>query len=494
MRFTLSLPPFQSLPEASPERTTSATIGNRVPSRRPALSPGRSSYRVAHFPQLVEQWHPSLNGDLTPGDVTFGSGKRIWWKCPVAVDHEWPAPPARRTRGSGCPFCDNQRLSITNCLATRFPLIAAEWHPTKNGKVRPRSIIAGTGRKFWWRCSEDLTHEWRTSPGKRIEGSGCPYCAHVTVAPSNCLATLRPELAAQWHPARNGPLRPTDVIVGSTRTVWWRCPVARDHVWQTTCHARATMDEGCPFCANRQVARDNTLAARFPDLASEWHPTRNGSMGPEDIVPGSKQIVWWRCGRRVAHTWKASVARRTRDGTGCPICLGRALTPATSLAALAPAVAAEWHPAKNGGITPSDVLAGSGKAYWWRCPVARDHVWRAPVHRRVEGTCCPFCLGRRPSRTNTLATQFPDVAREWHALLNAPLTPRDVVAGTKRKVWWTCPEGHDWQAPVNQRTRDGQRCPACRALATHVPAASPLTRSRPGTRKRLGFPAPAGRK
>ncbi|MGD0524193.1 MAG: zinc-ribbon domain-containing protein [Polyangiaceae bacterium] len=427
-----------------------------------AIPKSRSSYRVAHFPHLVAQWHPSLNGDLTPADVTFGSGKRIWWKCPGGPDHEWPAPPVRRTRGSGCPFCENQRLSVTNCLATRFPRLAAEWHPTRNGKTRPRTIIAGTGRQFWWRCSKDRSHEWRTSPSKRIEGSGCPYCANVAVAPSNCLATLRPDLARQWHPTKNGAVRPTDVVVGSTQSVWWRCPVAKDHLWRTTCAARATQDEGCPFCANRQLARDNTLAARFPEVASEWHPTLNGMAKPRDLVPGSKAKVWWRCGRDSAHAWQAAVCRRTRDGTRCPVCLGRALTPATSLAAVAPYVAAQWHPHRNGDVEPRDVLAGSGKAYWWQCAVAKDHVWRAPVHRRVEGTGCPFCLGRRPSRTNALATQFPELAREWHAERNAPLTPRQVVAGSKREVWWTCASGHDWRAAVYQRTRGGGRCPTCR--------------------------------
>ena len=29
-------------------------------------------------PEVAKQWHPSLNGDLTPNDITKGSVKRIW--------------------------------------------------------------------------------------------------------------------------------------------------------------------------------------------------------------------------------------------------------------------------------------------------------------------------------------------------------------------------------------------------------------------------------
>ncbi len=42
-------------------------------------------------PELVAQWHPTKNGQLTPCDVTAGSGRKVWWKCPKGDDHEWPA-------------------------------------------------------------------------------------------------------------------------------------------------------------------------------------------------------------------------------------------------------------------------------------------------------------------------------------------------------------------------------------------------------------------
>ena len=57
-------------------------------------------------PELVKQWHPTLNGDLTPDMVTPGTRKRAWWICPEG--HVWNCAISSRTAGrrpSGCPVC-----------------------------------------------------------------------------------------------------------------------------------------------------------------------------------------------------------------------------------------------------------------------------------------------------------------------------------------------------------------------------------------------------
>ena len=60
---------------------------------------------------------------------------------------------------------------------------------------------------MWWLCS--LGHEWPASMLNRSQGSGCPCCSGNKVGQGNTLIDLHPELAAQWHPARNGDLTPT---------------------------------------------------------------------------------------------------------------------------------------------------------------------------------------------------------------------------------------------------------------------------------------------
>jgi len=131
-------------------------------------------------PDIAAEWHPTKNGDLTPDKVVAGSQKKVWWICPKGTDHEWSAALNSRTGTNklGCPCCAGRRVSVTNSLATPFPDIAAEWHPTKNGDLSPDKIVAGSGEKVWWKCNKSPDHEWKAAVYSRTGGfkSGCPFC------------------------------------------------------------------------------------------------------------------------------------------------------------------------------------------------------------------------------------------------------------------------------------------------------------------------------
>ncbi len=352
-------------------------------------------------PHLIGEWHPMKNGELTPAQIVAGSPRLVWWRCARGADHEWRAAPAYRIRGGeGCPMCRSLRVSMTNSLAAVAPQVAARWHPTKNGKLRPDQVVAGSARRVWWQCPRARDHVWRTQVAKlAVAGQGCPFCAGRRASSSNSLAALEPELARQWHRERNGALRPSDVTLGSNRAVWWRCPRRADHVWSASPKSRAMLDTGCPMCAGRAASRDNNLAARFPSLARQWHPDRNGSLRPDAVAAGTGRRVWWKCPRAHDHEWETAVSTRTRAGAGCPFCAGKLPSSTSSLAARFPAIAAEWHPRKNAELRPHDVTYGSRLQIWWRCRADPSHEWRTtPNSRTNKRSGCPECRGRQPRR------------------------------------------------------------------------------------------------
>ena len=39
--------------------------------------------KLTSYPDLVKQWHPTKNGELTPNDFTYESNKKVWWLCPI---------------------------------------------------------------------------------------------------------------------------------------------------------------------------------------------------------------------------------------------------------------------------------------------------------------------------------------------------------------------------------------------------------------------------
>jgi hypothetical protein len=63
-------------------------------------------------------------------------------------------------------------------LAKLHPHLAEEWHPTKNGSLKPTDFLPGSNEKVWWSCNQG--HEWKASIGERTrsdgKATGCPKC------------------------------------------------------------------------------------------------------------------------------------------------------------------------------------------------------------------------------------------------------------------------------------------------------------------------------
>lgn len=152
------------------------------------------------------------------------------------------------------------------------------------------------------------------------------------------------------------------------------------------------------------------LLITHADIAAEWHPTKNQELTPDDVTAGSTNQIWWQCPKGPDHEWQASVIKRTKRGQGCPYCAGRKVSVTNSLASLFPDIAAQWHPIKNGNVTPDQIVAGSNGRFWWQCPQSHDHQWQAQVRDRTRedgATGCPYCAGKKVSITNSLASLFP---------------------------------------------------------------------------------------
>ena len=129
-----------------------------------------------------------------------------------------------------------------------------------------------------------------------------------------------PKLASEWHPTKNKDLKPENVTYGSSKKVWWQCPKEEDHEWETRISHRSN-GSGCPFCDGKQASKSNNLLAKHPEVASEWHPTKNGDSKPEDFTVGSSKKVWWQCPKEDDHEWETRIAHRS-NGSRCPFCYG----------------------------------------------------------------------------------------------------------------------------------------------------------------------------
>ena len=147
-------------------------------------------------------------------------------------------------------------------------------------------------------------------------------------------------------------------------------------------------------------------------------------------------------------------------GRGCPICSNQKVVLSNCISTTHREIAKEWHPTKNGKLTPDDIGEGSGRKVWWKCDKGDDHEWRAVVASTDKNTC-PVCWNYKIVRSNCLATTNPELAKEWHPIKNEKLTPNDIGEGSGRKVWWKCDKGddHEWKTSPSHRYVTG--CPFC---------------------------------
>lgn len=146
-----------------------------------------------------------------------------------------------------------------------------------------------------------------------------------------------PNLLNEWHYDKNIGLNPLDYGVGSTEKVWWIC--SDGHEWKTTIKER-TRGSRCPYCTGNMASIEKSLKTNYPQIASQWHPTKNKPLLPEQVTVKSSKKVWWTC--EAGHEWQTAVSERTR-GSGCPYCSGRYASKENNLQVLFPEISKEWN-------------------------------------------------------------------------------------------------------------------------------------------------------
>ena len=421
-------------------------------------------------PELIRDWHPNKNGEVTPYDFKPHSGRKVWWCC-SRCGYEWQATIASRSKGSGCPNCKN-------------------------------SIKTSFGEKaiYYYLCQ--LFVKDNVIPNFKPEGwGGLELDVYV---PAYKIAV---EFDGPFHDeleAKKRDIRKTKACLeNGIILIRIRYPGLLEISGGYNCHMSDKTDYSLQQAIINALEIASSISGRLIDFEidvnwdrvsilelqhtgwikssilesnseylAEWNTSRNGLLRPEYFQPKSNCKVWWRCSK-CGHEWEATIAHRT-DGDGCPNCANIKRShdrstplPGKSLADLNPELAREWHPINNGDLTPFDVKSGSNRKVWWICPICGNE-WMAKVANRSHGRGCPMCKGLKISTTKSrapegqsLADLNPTLSREWHPSKNLDLTPDMVRPGSSRKAWWLCSKcGHEWAAAIYSRSK-GVGCPMC---------------------------------
>lgn len=215
-----------------------------------------------------------------------------------------------------------RKREIDESLAVKYPEIAKEWHPEKNGSLKPENFSVHNGASVWWKCNK-CGYEWKTSISSRTSGNGCNKCSslvggakHVKtlISKNGSLADKNPELCKEWNTAKNGNLQPSLVTDNSGKKVWWICSVCHGE-WEAII-ARRNKGVGCPYCSNIKVLKGfNDYESRNPELVKDWNKQKN-SFSPDSVTAKNSRIVYWKC-HKCGYEWKQKICY---NKFGCPSC------------------------------------------------------------------------------------------------------------------------------------------------------------------------------
>lgn len=416
-------------------------------------------------PALVDKYDFKKNSEigLNFDSLTARTSKKVWWKC-NECGNSWYATVASQNDSikHGCPYCSGRLvLEGKTDLLTLFPEIAEEWDYDKNGDLLPNNVSSKSSLKVWWRCSEG--HEWKATIGNRTHNkSGCPRCKIESVN-SFCEQAVYFYVKQAFPDAINSDTHlgvELDIFIPSINT-----GIEYDgEAWHSLKRRIDNDIKKNSLCKEKGIRLVRIREPRLPKIENCISFIRDDSTSSnslDNVISNLLQFLG-----------NFDIQINTNSDSGEILAQFATKKYENSLAHCFPAIASEWHPSKNGNLTPDRINKASRRKVWWlgKC----GHEWEMSVsdrtrkdstdseNKKIKPRNCPYCNSKRIlPRFNDLQTQFPEIALEWHPTKNGDLKPEDVMPGSSRKVWWLGKCGHEWQATPNKRCTGKRNCPIC---------------------------------
>ena len=114
---------------------------------------------------------------------------------------------------------------MTNSIAVLRPDVAELWSKTRNiEKATPdKMMVTSENSKIWFECPKGVDHVWelRLKDALKDGGLECPCCSGKKLSVTNCLKTVRPDIAEMWlKGGGNGDRTPDNVMATADGKAW----------------------------------------------------------------------------------------------------------------------------------------------------------------------------------------------------------------------------------------------------------------------------------
>ena len=346
-------------------------------------------------PLLIAEWDYSKN-EKGPEEYRPQSNESVNWIC-SKCGYRYKARISNRTAlGRGCACCAGKVVVPgVNDLASTHPKLAAEWHPSKNGNLRPTDVSYGMATRIWWLCPEG--HAYQATLLHRSSGTNCPRCnsgrqtSFAEQAVFYYVKKVFPDAISRYKEIFDKSME-LDIYIPSIKLAIEYDGVAwhkSDKLKREIKKYQICQKNGIKLLRLKEKQSDTDMLTADRTLSIEGNMYEHNQLAKvirfllDKIDPETN--MWTR--RKLIFHSRIDI-NIERDEAEIRLYMTKIKK--GSFAEKYPDLAKEWHPSKNGNLSPDMFKPHSDIKVWWKCPVC-GYEYPATFGHRVDGTGCPKC-------------------------------------------------------------------------------------------------------
>lgn len=470
---------------------------------------------------LLAEWDSS--NEILPDQISYGSHKKVKWVCKNG--HHYEKDIHSRCQGTGCSKCSGMAFEHKNKLFKEYPSLIHELDLEKNTLEAVKNTTCGSTRIIFWKCEQGHRYEMSANNKIKSKGCPYCNNKRVIVGENDletwCKQNGRTQILDDWNSDKNA-VSPRELTYGSNKKVWFKCHIC-GYEWQTVIASRTRQHTDCRMCSrrisssfpeqcvyfyilkafpdaingDRSVLEGRELDIWVPSLdfaieydGKKWHGDLLKDID-KDMLCNRKGITLYRIRENGCKALESDKSISFEYDYGDWDSLSKIILEIfvdigvksvdvnivrdeyiikeqyyiqslnNSLKNLYPELAKEWHPTKNGNITPDLIIAETHDKYYWLCP--EGHTYKASPKNRIRmNSGCPYCAGQKILKGfNDLETTHPEIALDFDNTKNDRKS-FEVGKGCSDYFWFKCHKcGYEFYYQLSTYVARGGKCPVC---------------------------------
>ena len=421
-------------------------------------------------PAASKYWIDEMNKSMTPDNMGYGSGKRVFLRCPNNPKHifEKQICGIPTVTPFGCPYCSkgsNKKIAPgENDFFTECKEAKDMWDYEKNVNVDPTKERLTARVKYWFKCEKGHSFQKLIRDFKRVPR--CPVCRADNF---QTIASF-PHMMEQWDFEKNTDIDVNTTLAHDKRLVWWKCKKC-GYNWEAQIFTRKVSKGLCPCCEHRNKVVEGVtdLFTLVPDIKKYYDYDKNRDIDISKLSVATLKPIWWRC-PDCNYNWSASPTSRIihirsdYKFKDCPSCNGQVRTRTfyDDHPELFEMFHSELNECNYKELKSSSCLK---QKYWWSCSTCGESFESTlesmirSLNSSTKG--CSYCSGKKVIRANSFAILHPELMDEYDP--DNEIDPYSVTEYSGKKAKWICRNNneHKWEATFSTRACGHSSCPTC---------------------------------